>query len=605
MNKKSVMRLVSAFVAVILMLFQTAFAFDLTKSESAVNNTEYAKKSAEIVYSYNKKTGVNRPDSVAAPLRIIGKTTDLNYAFDSTGAVDFALCEDGRFLLQFKDSVTLDNCISMLRGDSKIVYAERDAILYTQADETENTEYMSWGAEALEMNKYSAFIWPQNGENKVTVAVVDSGVANLDVYGKRVINGYDFAQNDNDPSNDVSSNSHGTFLAGVIIDSTPNLNINILSVKIVDNKYAYLINAVNGIYYAVDNGADIINFSLCGQLSKKDCQSLEEAVNYAVSNGVTFVTCASNQSSDTVNFCPAHVEDAITASAVNINLEFLNGSSNYGKEVDICAPGGNIKGYKADGTIQSLSGTSVSAAYVSACAAMFKLMNPECNPHQMQDAIKASCKDLGEEGFDIYYGHGIPQMSYFISDETVYAEKITVDKTEIVLDINESVKINAEVLPANTTNKSVNWNSENPDIAKVDEQGNVTAVAYGSTEIKAVTADGKIEAVSKVTVSEPASEPYVTNININKEPEKKIYTYRIDEKIDLSGIELEVVYSDNNTKPVTDAENIIPNGYDCKRTGEQIIKISYGGFTAEYSIEVEYAWWQWIIRILLLGFIWY
>ncbi len=594
-----------AVIVAILMLFQTAFAFDSAKKEAAVSNAEYAKKAAEIVYLYNKKTGVNRPDSIIAPLRIIGKTIDLNYAFDSTGAVDFVLCEDGRFLLQFSDSTMLKSCFSMLRSDPKIVYAERDAILYTQTDESENTEYMSWGAEALGMNKYSEYIQLNNNENKVTVAVIDSGVANLDVYGKRVINGYDFAQNDNDPSNDVSSNSHGTFLAGVIIDSTPNLNIDILSVKIVENKYAYLINAVNGIYYAVDNGADIINFSLCGQLSKNDCQSLEEAVNYAVSKGVTFVTCASNQSSDTVNFCPAHVEDAITASAVNNNLEFLNGSSNYGKEVDICAPGGYIKGYKADGTIQSLSGTSVSAAYVSACAAMFKLMNPECNPHQIQSAIKASCKDLGEEGFDIYYGYGIPQMSYFISDETVYAQKITVDKTEIVLDINETIKINAEVLPADATNKSVNWHSENPDIAEVDERGNVTAVAYGSTEIRAVTADGKIEAVSKVTVSEPASGPYIIGININKEPDKKVYTYKVDEEIELSGIKLEAVYSDNNKKPVTDIENIIPDGYDCKQTGEQIIKISYGGFTAEYSVEVEYAWWQWIIRILLLGFIWY
>ncbi len=88
---------------------------------------------------------------------------------------------------------------------------------------------------------------------------------------------------------------------------------------------------------------------------------------------------------------------------------------------------------------------------------------------------------------------------------------------------------------------------------------------------------------------------------VSKLPDKTVYTYK-GGKVDLSGIE---VLGENGEK-VTDISNIhIINDIDTSKIGEQTVTVEYGGSTAEFNVNVEYAWWQWIIRILLLGFIWY
>ncbi len=599
MRKNRICRIFALALAAVCALPQPALALGFGSKQPALSNTEFAKKSAEIVSLYKLDSGRYQTNSAAAPLRILGRTSNLEYNFKRLGADKTALCSDGRFLLKFKDESDFEDCLLELKNDPSIVYAHRDAVLFLQADEGADEARASWGAEALEMDKYSAYIQSENPQNRATVAVVDSGISNLDFLAPRVIGGYDFAANDSDPSDDLSSNSHGTFIAGIIADATENLNVDILNVKIVEDRIAYLVNAVNGIYYAADNGADVINFSLCGPLSKRDCVALEEAVEYAISKGVTFVTCANNQNSDTSRQCPAHVENAVTVSALDEELEFAQGMSNFGEEVDVCAPGVDITGFKADGSLQTLSGTSFSAAYVAACAAMFRLMNPACNPAQVQQALKDKSRDLGDEGFDVYYGFGVPQMGGFINDSTVYVEKISFDKSEFVLEKGGQIKLTPQILPANSTDKTVFWTSENPDVAQVDELGNVTAAAPGKAKITAVTADGNRAASAEISVI------YIVDINIKTKPVKTEYTYKIDGALDLEGLELEYVYSNGGTKTVEPDAQITAAGFNSAQAGKQSITVECGGFEAEFDITVKYTWWQWIIRILLLGFLWY
>ena len=70
------------------------------------------------------------------------------------------------------------------------------------------------------------------------------------------------------------------------------------------------------------------------------------------------------------------------------------------------------------------------------------------------------------------------------------AESISLDKTNITLNNNKPVKLNEKVLPEYTNNKKVNWKSSDEKIARVDGNGNVTAVENGTCKITATTTDG-------------------------------------------------------------------------------------------------------------------
>lgn len=97
---------------------------------------------------------------------------------------------------------------------------------------------------------------------------------------------------------------------------------------------------------------------------------------------------------------------------------------------------------------------------------------------------------------------------------------------------------------------------------------------------------------------------FVSEINIISLPSKTQYTYRID-SFDLSGIAIQVVYSDGSKEVITDTNAIKAYGFSADSTGTKTVTVEYGGCTAKFDVIVSYAWWQWIIRILLLGFLWY
>ncbi len=88
-----------------------------------------------------------------------------------------------------------------------------------------------------------------------------------------------------------------------------------------------------------------------------------------------------------------------------------------------------------------------------------------------------------------------------------------------------------------------------------------------------------------------------------KTPAKKSYAYK--ENLDLSGIELSVIKADGTPETVTDTSKMQVSGYDSSKIGEQTVTVTYEGDSVEFKVNVQYSWWQWIIRILFLGFLWY
>lgn len=598
--KKRLLRIIALAVAAVCLFSQYAVASVSPNIIRVNSNTEFAVEAAKIAAEYERQT-----DFSAEDCRIIGKVLSDGFDFGEYGAAKGVIGADGRFVLQFKSEEAASNCLAMLNADAKAAYAERDAVISTNSEEADGNGSLSWGTAAIEADKYSEYLGGLGLERSVTVAIVDSGVAEIDFLKDKLVAGYDFIDADNDPSNDISSDSHGTFIASIIADCTKNAPVKIMPVRVIDSKNALIMNAVNGIYYAVDNGAQVLNASFGGALSKQYCRMLDEALAYAQANDVCVVASAGNEGINTNGYCPAHNISAITVTSLYENLSFADGLSNYGKEVDVCAPGMNITGYSASGELKKLSGTSMAAAFISASAALFRLEHPECNALQTQDAIKKSCADLGSAGFDIYYGHGIPRLSKFITDKTVYAEGISISETSAVLAAGESKALFAEVLPANASNRAVEWTSSAPQTVSVSSDGVLTALAEGTAVITAKSIDGEYEAKAEITVSGRLVPPSVVSLSVVSPPSKTKYIYKSGEQLELDGLVLEAVYSNGSKKTVTAEQGINASSFSASSVGEKTVTVEYGGCTASFKITVEYAWWQRIIRILLLGFLWY
>lgn len=169
--------------------------------------------------------------------------------------------------------------------------------------------------------------------------------------------GWDFINNNQRVY--VDNSGHGTHVSGIIANAVPSTKI--MPIKVIEEKKGNLSNVIRGIKYAVDNDADIINFSIG---TTEESKSLKTAINYGLKNGVTMIAAAGN-SGDSTPYYPAAYDKVIAVGATNSNGEKLS-KSNYGKWVNIYAPGQNILSSSPGNKYEYKSGTSQAAAVVTA-----------------------------------------------------------------------------------------------------------------------------------------------------------------------------------------------------------------------------------------------
>ncbi|MDE6501317.1 MAG: S8 family serine peptidase [Ruminococcus sp.] len=390
--------------------------------EQQEKSNNFYSLSSELVQKTDSKYGMSVMAEDFCSNRLIVKVNgNKKYSFEKYAPTDVVSDSGSIYIVQFDSFEKTQKCLSALEQDNAIEYAELDA--YVSYDETTTqsvtADSNSWGVEAIEADKYAEYLSSNADSSSVVVAVVDSGVSAHSFIGDRLLNtGHDLVDNDRDPSDE---DSHGTHVAGTIIDCTPNLNINIMPVRVLDaNGSGTYTNVGNGIRFAAEQGADVINLSLGGRGGSK---YVDESIEYAVECGVTVVASAGNSDSDTQYYCPAHLENSIIVAACDSGYNKAD-FSNYGESVDVTAPGVNILSSVPGEGYASFDGTSMAAPHISATAAMIKYANPQATPAEIEQKIKEICLDLGEPGKDIYYGYGLPKLSNLIEDNSGTAPSI-------------------------------------------------------------------------------------------------------------------------------------------------------------------------------------
>jgi len=245
---------------------------------------------------------------------------------------------------------------------------------------------------------------------KTVIAVVDSGInyRYADFHDTVLLDeGINFVDRNLDPMDD---NGHGSHVSGIIAAIGDNgygvTGINqyssILPIKVLDESgEGNSIDVALGIRYAVNHGAKVINVSLGSSTYSK---VVDDALQYAIANNVTPVVAAGNDSSAFLSF-PASVPDVLSVGATD-NKDKLASFSNYGRGLDVVAPGEDIPSYTTGGQVVYLSGTSMAAPHVSAVAGLLYSLKPDITPGEVKKIIRESSNDLGDPGYDEKYGAG-------------------------------------------------------------------------------------------------------------------------------------------------------------------------------------------------------
>ncbi len=331
---------------------------------------------------------------------------------------------------------TLDQTLAILARNPDVEFAEPNYILSIAAIPNDPQFSQLWGMNNTgqtggvpDADIDAPEAWDIQKGTNVVIAVVDTGVdynhADLrtniwsntrEIPGNGIdddgngfiddVRGWDFANNDNNPMDD---NRHGTHLAGVIAAqgnngvgvTGVNWSARIMPVKFMNAAGAgTTATAINGINYAVRNGAKVINASFGGGAFS---QAMFNAINAANTAGVLFVAAAGNngRNNDAVPAYPANYNlPNIISVAATDSADTRAGFSNFGPTtVDLAAPGVAIRSTVPTAIVAagyaSLSGTSMAAPYVSGVAGLVLAQNPALTVAQLKAAILNNVDPIG------------------------------------------------------------------------------------------------------------------------------------------------------------------------------------------------------------------
>lgn len=365
-----------------------------------------------------------------------------------TGSINLAGGIDRIFIVEIENGLNLNEVINTLSYRSFIEYAERDYIGNGSGIKAETLNASNYSS-VIPNDPYFGLQWGLRNTGQVVngvtgipgadiniaggwdittgnatlkVGILDSGIPpGASEFSGRITPGYDFANNDTDPTDDQGHGTNVTSIAaakgnnGSLVTGV-NWNCKIMPVKILNSSNSGFYSWwISGITMAADSGAKVMNMSVGGNSYS---QGLQDAITYANSLGAIIVACMMNNNNN-VPYYPAGFSNVISIGAINNQnkraVPFCwGGGSSYGSHIDFCAPGEMILGLDAfnPNSVNYWCGTSQATPMVTGLISLMLSINPTLTFNQVYDKIKQNAVDMigppNEDslGFDSYFGWG-------------------------------------------------------------------------------------------------------------------------------------------------------------------------------------------------------
>ena len=349
--------------------------------------------------------------------------------------------------LRIPANKTIAEMVEIYRRNPNVAFADPNTVCYAQQT-SPNDPYFSYQWH-LQNSIYGGIkvlagwaIQP-GGNSDVIIGILDTGIAYEDygrtykkapdLTGTSFVAGYDFINNDAHPNDDEG---HGTHVAGTVAQTTNNAlgvagiayNCALMSVKGLNSSGSGTTQTlIDGLHFAADHGADVINMSLGWPPGYYPGDLLRDAIAYAYNKGVTLVAASGNDGATVVSY-PAAFDNYVIAVGATRYDEAVAYYSNTGASLDLTAPGGDLNvdqngdGY-GDGVLQQTfgskpsdfgyyfyTGTSMATPHVAGVAALV-IANGITGPDNVRNTLQTSAEDHGAVGWDSEYGWGIIDAS--------------------------------------------------------------------------------------------------------------------------------------------------------------------------------------------------
>lgn len=310
-------------------------------------------------------------------------------------------------------------------------------------DEVPDKGGKDWGADAVNAPE----VWEEGytGEG-VVVAVLDSGVDynhddlknniwtndgeiagnGIDDDGNGYIDDFYGWNFDGSNNNTMDVAGHGTHVSGTIAGEDNGFGVTgiaydaeIMPVKVLDDSGSGSQTSIaNGIYYAVDNGADVINLSLG---SSQDLPEVSEAIKYASEQGVTAVMAAGNSSGQMPGYPARYANQygiAVGAIDEDENMASFSNRAGFQEITYVTAPGVDIYSTYADNTYENLNGTSMATPHVAGVVALMLSADPSLDHNSIRQILEDTSGGGDDEETPLFpdFGDIFPGLNLGLSN---------------------------------------------------------------------------------------------------------------------------------------------------------------------------------------------